>query len=104
VKKCFRYSIVIQGMQVDVAVCLVIPASCALLYMVLVIIEPSPWFSPQYTVPLVGMMLGNSLNGVTVGLKSFLESLSSERAAVEWALTLGATRWEAVGCAAAAAA
>lgn len=78
--------------------CLIIPATFALLYMVLVVIDPSPWFNPQYTVPLVGMMLGNSLNGVTVGVKAMLEALSAERAAVEWALTMGATRWEAVGC------
>jgi ABC-type iron transport system FetAB permease component len=88
-------------MQPHVVMCLVIPATFTLLYMIFVIIDPSPWFNPQYTVPLVGMMLGNSLNGVTVGLKAFLESVSAERATVEWALAMGATRWEAVGYAAA---
>lgn len=97
-RHCSQNLVVVQGMQADVGVCLIIPASVALLYMVLVIIDPSPWFNPQYTVPLVGMMLGNSLNGVTVGVKTMLEALSAERAVVEWSLTMGATRWEAVGC------
>jgi putative ABC transport system permease protein len=75
-------------MHVDIGLCLVGPALVALVYMVAAIIQPDPWFNPQYTVPLVGMMLGNSLNGVTVGVKSMLEALSAERAAVEWALTM----------------
>ena len=50
----------------------------------------------QYSIPLVGMLLGNALNGVTVGVKTFLETLSAERAAIDWALALGATRFEAL--------
>jgi putative ABC transport system permease protein len=46
----------------------------------------------------VGMMLGNALNGVTVGVKSLLEALRSESSNIEWALAMGATRFEAVWC------
>ena len=90
----------VQGMHADVGVSLIVPAVASLLYMLCAVIQPRPWFAPQYAVPLVGMMLGNSLNGVTVGMRAMLEALSAERAAVEWALAMGATRWEAVGCAA----
>ncbi|GIW79174.1 MAG: iron export ABC transporter permease subunit FetB [Gemmatales bacterium] len=53
------------------------------------------WYHPQYSVPLLGMILGNTLNGIALGLNQLGESLISRQARVELALTLGATRWEA---------
>ncbi len=54
-----------------------------------------PWYQPQYAIPLAGMILGNSLNGISLGLNSLTERLTSDRDQVEALLTLGATRWEA---------
>jgi putative ABC transport system permease protein len=53
------------------------------------------WYQPQYAIPLLGMVLGNTLNGVSVGLSTFTESLVTRREQVETQLALGATRWEA---------
>lgn len=83
-------------MHLHVGVSLVFPALAALIYMLAVIIQPSPLYEPQYAIPLMGMMLGNSLTGVTVGVKTLLETFSAERAAIEWRLCMGASRWEAV--------
>ncbi|MBU1897720.1 ABC transporter permease, partial [Myxococcota bacterium] len=41
------------------------------------------------------MILGNSLNGVSLGLDRALALLDEGRDAVELRLALGATRWEA---------
>ena len=54
-----------------------------------------PWYHPQYAIPLAGMILGNSLNGISLGLNSLSEQLATHRDQVEAMLTLGATRWEA---------
>lgn len=54
------------------------------------------WYQPQYAIPLLGMVLGNTLNGISVGLNTFTESLATRRDQVESLLALGATRWEAV--------
>lgn len=59
------------------------------------IIRVEPWFEPQYLIPILGMVLGNALNGVTLGLESFTRGLEQRRSAVEALLCLGATRWEA---------
>ncbi len=53
------------------------------------------WYQPQYAIPLLGMVLGNTLNGISVGLNSFTEALVTRREQVESLLALGATRWEA---------
>ena len=33
-----------------------------------VIVRVRPWYTPQYAIPLLGMILGNTLNGVSLGL------------------------------------
>jgi putative ABC transport system permease protein len=53
------------------------------------------WYRPQYAIPILGMVLGNSLNGISVGLSTLTESLVRHRDRVETAITLGATRFEA---------
>lgn len=53
------------------------------------------WYQPQYAIPLLGMVLGNTLNGISVGLSTFTETLISRRERLESLLAIGATRWEA---------
>jgi len=59
------------------------------------IIRVEPWFDPQYLIPLLGMVLGNTLNGISLSLDRFVESLVQHRATIETTLALGGTRWEA---------
>lgn len=60
-----------------------------------VVIQPTPWYEPRYVIPLLGMILGNGLNGISLCLDQLLERLIERRAEVEMELSLGATRWEA---------
>lgn len=62
-----------------------------------VVIDPDIWTQrmAQYSVPLLGMILGNTLNGISLGLDRLSEELAGKRDRVEMLLTLGATRWEA---------
>jgi putative ABC transport system permease protein len=60
-----------------------------------VIVPARPWYSPQYAIPLLGMILGNTLNGISLGLDRLGGELSAKRGQVETLLALGATRWEA---------
>jgi putative ABC transport system permease protein len=60
-----------------------------------VIVPVHPWYSPQYAIPLLGMILGNTLNGISLGLDRLGRELSFQRGQVETLLALGATRWEA---------
>jgi putative ABC transport system permease protein len=55
-----------------------------------------PWYDPQYVVPLLGMILGNSLTGVSLCLDRLQEHLATRTAEVELRLAFGATRREAL--------
>jgi len=60
-----------------------------------VILRVPTWYEPQYAIPLLGMLLGNTLNGIALGADRLGEDLTSQRDQVETLLALGATRWEA---------
>jgi len=60
-----------------------------------VIIRVDPWYQPRYFIPLLGMILGNGLTGVSLGLDSLLAGLVERRHLVEAELAMGATAWEA---------
>ena len=60
-----------------------------------VVIRIHPWYEPQYAIPILGMILGNTLTGVSLGIERMTEELTAGRATVEMSLALGATRWEA---------
>jgi putative ABC transport system permease protein len=55
----------------------------------------SSWYNPRYTIPLLSMILGNTLSGISLGLDRLGSELASKRDQVETLLALGATRWEA---------
>ena len=59
------------------------------------VISIHPWYEPQYAIPILGMVLGNTLTGVSLGIERMTEELTARRDRVEMALALGATRWEA---------
>jgi putative ABC transport system permease protein len=60
-----------------------------------VIIGTDPWYAPRYFIPLLGMILGNGLTGVALGLDTLLAGLAERRHLVEADLALGATAWQA---------
>ncbi len=62
-----------------------------------VIIGTQPWYKPQYAIPLLGMMLGNTMNGVALGLERLTHEAWQQRAVIETRLTLGHTWQQAIG-------
>ena len=62
----------------------------------IVIIGGSPWYTPQYAIPLLGMLLGNTMTGIALGMGRLTESAWQQRAVIEQRLLLGQTRDEAI--------
>ena len=59
-------------------------------------VRPDPWYDPRFAIPLLGMVLGNAMNGVSLGLDTLTSRAREQRAAVEARLALGAHRFEAL--------
>lgn len=63
----------------------------------IVIIGPEPWYRPQYAIPLLGMMLGNTMTGVALALDRLTDTAWRQRSVIENRLMLGQRWQEAVG-------
>ncbi|WP_108126956.1 ABC transporter permease [Saccharospirillum mangrovi] len=66
-----------------------ISAFSVTILMLAVVIRPDPWYQPQYAIPLLGMLLGNTMNSVTLALDRLTESAWRQRAVIEARLMLG---------------
>lgn len=62
-----------------------------------VIIGPEPWYRPQYAIPLLGMMLGNTMTGVALALDRLTDTAWRQRGVIENRLILGQRWQEAIG-------
>lgn len=49
------------------------------------------FFNPQYTIPISGMIMGNAMTGVSLGLKTFNENIRTSRNKIETLINLGVT-------------
>jgi putative ABC transport system permease protein len=74
-----------------IAVAMVTGTLSCLLYFLLIIIRITPWYNPQYFIPIAGMLIGNSMTGISLGVKSLIEGMTTQKSLVEEALILGAT-------------
>ncbi|OCL26877.1 iron export ABC transporter permease subunit FetB [Orenia metallireducens] len=63
----------------------------SLLYFILVVIGLKPWYDPRYFIPLAGMLIGNSMTGISLGVERLISGMKENQAKVETALMLGAT-------------
>ncbi len=60
------------------------------------IIGERPWYTPQYAIPLLGMMLGNTMNGVALALDRLTLGAWQQQAVIETRLMLGQGAQEAI--------
>lgn len=84
-----------KGMAGPVLLSLVVTMLIMVSLVTELIIRPQPWYAPQLVVPLTGMLLGNTVSTLAVGLSRFFESMRERRDEVDTLLALGATPWEA---------
>ncbi|RDH86631.1 MAG: iron export ABC transporter permease subunit FetB [endosymbiont of Escarpia spicata] len=54
-----------------------------------VIIQVEPWYSVQYLIPLLGMLLGNTMSGIAISLDNLTHNAWQQRHQIEARLMLG---------------
>ena len=48
-----------------------------------VILSLEPWYSPRYVIPMAGMLIGNSMTGITLGAERLLKGVQDRRDLIE---------------------
>lgn len=72
-----------------------IPNIVMILFINQVVIGLNNIFDAQYYIPLMGMLLGNSLSGNIIGVNSFYDGLRKNERQYFYRLALSANQWEA---------
>lgn len=60
------------------------------------ILRAEPWYAPRYAIPLLGMLLGNTMTGVAITLNHFILQVEQRKNVIEQKLTLGHDSKEAI--------
>lgn len=76
--------------KIAIAVSLSVSGLCIVVFFVCVVVGESI-FNPQYVIPISGMIMGNAMNGTTLGVKTFRESFSGQRSKIDALLNIGVT-------------
>ena len=61
------------------------------------IIVVEPWYTPQYLIPLLGMLLGNTMSGIAISLDHLTHNAWQQQQAIEARLMLGHDWNQAIG-------
>lgn len=62
-------------------------------FALIVILGDTPWYAPQYSIPLLGMLLGNTMNGIAIAMDRLTHAAWEQRGVIEARLILG-ERWD----------
>lgn len=84
-----------HGLALPVLLALTITVLLMISVVAELIVRPQPWYAPQLVTPLAGMLLGNTVSALAVGLSRFFESMRERRNEIQTLLALGASTWEA---------
>ena len=63
------------------------------MFALIVILGENPWYTPQYAIPLLGMLLGNTMNGISIAMDRLTHAAWEQRQVIEARLMLG-ERWD----------
>ncbi|EIE23945.1 hypothetical protein COCSUDRAFT_65658 [Coccomyxa subellipsoidea C-169] len=84
-----------KGMLLHVLGSLGASTGAVMVYALLLVLRPRPWWDASYAIAVLAYLLANSLSCVSAGLSSVIQELTLGRLHVEQMLTVGASRWEA---------
>lgn len=66
-----------QGVFLQALGCIGGSTALFLCYVLLLVIRAQPWWQPQYFIPMLGIMMGHTISGISVGLTALLEEFNS---------------------------
>ncbi|MBU5270446.1 ABC transporter permease [Clostridium cochlearium] len=80
-----------KSLKKAICISMIFGTLTSLFYFLFIVIGISPWYNPRYFIPIAGMLIGNSMTGISLGVSRLIDSMNSQKHLVESALMLGAT-------------
>lgn len=76
--------------------CMFFAAILVTIFGLLTQLRPEPWYNPQYSIPILGIILGNTLTGISLGLDTLTFEATRYKSNIEAQLLLGKTYFKAM--------
>jgi len=74
-----------------IAIAMLTGTLLSMLYFIIFVIGLKPWYSPRYFIPIAGMLIGNSMTGISLGVERLVSGVQDNKDKIEAILMLGAT-------------
>ncbi len=91
-----RQRITIPGLYPLITFAIFLGAATSMFTLIFLILRVSPWYEPQYLIPISGMMLGNSMNSAALAVDRLVSEAKNRHLEIEAALALGASPIKAI--------
>lgn len=85
-----------QGLWRDTFTAVSASAVLVTIFAIALILQVQPWYTPQFIIPILGLILGNSLTAISLTSNQLINALHEQQARIEMMLSLSATPFEAV--------
>jgi putative ABC transport system permease protein len=76
-------------------VAMLLASGLTLLYISTLVVRVTPWYNPQYLIPLFGMIIGSAMNAAAIAAERLASEMAARTAEIEAYLALGATAQQA---------
>lgn len=77
-----------KNFKIAIGASLALSGLFVLIFFVAVVVNKSI-FDPQYTIPLAGMIIGNAMTGINIGIKTFMDLIKKEKSKINTLLNIG---------------
>lgn len=85
----------LQGLLRDTLASVTSSGLALMMYTLLAVVPSTPFWDPQYAIPLLGMILSHAMRGISIAITTALTDFANSRDAIELMLSVGASRYEA---------
>ena len=85
-----------KGLFVDTLMAVSISAVLVTIIAISLILRVQPWYTPQFIIPILGLILGNSLTAISLTSNQLIEAFHEQQARIEMMLSISARPFEAV--------
>ena len=80
-----------SGLKRTIIFSMIVGFAASMSYFIFAVLHLTPWYEPRYVIPIAGMVIGNSMTGITLGVTTLIDGMKTNRAKIEAALMMGAT-------------
>lgn len=83
-------AVISKKLKLIIALSMIFGTSISIFFFVIVVVGLNPWFRADYFIPLSGMLIGNSMTGISLGANHLVNGFRDKQKLIENYLMLGA--------------